>query len=270
MKLILWGHKQIILLGNNQPLYGLQAQGLDGETEPLQSVEEIATQYIQVIQTVQPTGSYFLAGHSFGGKVAFEMATQLRNMGESVAYVGILDIPAPTKSFNQSINHQYDFSNWDDAKWICELAEANEEILANNIVLDYQTLASLSGEQQLNYVKEKLEVHGILSPQTDIRVIRGLLQVYKTLCQINYEPQNICSAPITLFRAKEENSEQQNSSIFSQEPTWGWNQFSDAEVEVQIVPGNHSSMITEPNVKILAEKLQKSLQKARKLGRVFG
>ena len=49
-------------LGNNQPLYGLQPQGLDGETPPLKSIEEIATQYIQAIQTVQPTGPYFLAG----------------------------------------------------------------------------------------------------------------------------------------------------------------------------------------------------------------
>ncbi|WP_143288381.1 thioesterase domain-containing protein, partial [Calothrix rhizosoleniae] len=85
-------------LGNNQPLYGLQAQGLDGEIEPLESIEEIAQNHIKAIQTVQPTGPYFLSGYSFGGHVVFEMANQLQRMGESVAYVGILDTLAPINS----------------------------------------------------------------------------------------------------------------------------------------------------------------------------
>ena len=143
--------------------------------------EEIATQYIQAIQTIQPTGPYFLTGHSFGGKVVFEMANQLQSMGESVAYVGILDTLAPIKT----VNHQHNFSNWDDAKWISQIAEVIEEIAVKNLVLDYQTLASLSAEQQINYFKEQLEMLGILPPQTDIQLVRGLVQVYRTQCQIN-------------------------------------------------------------------------------------
>ncbi|MEO1375162.1 MAG: amino acid adenylation domain-containing protein, partial [Cyanobacteria bacterium J06635_10] len=73
---VLYFHHLARYLGTNQPFYGLQAQGLDGETLPLKSIEEIATQYIQAIQTIQPTGPYFLAGHCFGGQIVFEMATQ--------------------------------------------------------------------------------------------------------------------------------------------------------------------------------------------------
>ena len=93
--------------------------------------------------------------------------------------------------------------------------------------------------------------------------MRGLVQVLRTQSQIKYEPQNTDSAPITLFRAVD--SEQQNSSTLSVEPTWGWNQFSNPEVEIHIVPGNHISMMSEPHVQILAEKLQKSLQKPQTL-----
>ncbi len=253
-------------LGNNQPLYGLQAQGLDGETEPYKSIEEIAQQNIKAIQTVQPTGPYFLTGHSFGSRVVFEMTIQLQRMGESVAYVGILDTPAPIKSGND----EDEFSNWDDAKWLCELAKILEAIMGTNLVLDYQTLVSLTPEQQFKHFKEHLEMIGFFPPQTDIKIARGLVQVHQIQCQIGYEPQNTFSAPITLFCAMEIDLEAQNSSTLYQEPTWGWNKFSNSEVEVHIVPGNHVSMMSEPHVKVLAEKLQQSLQKAQNLQKIHG
>ena len=62
------------LLGRDQPFYGLQSRGVDGETAPYTSVEDIAYHYVQAIQTVQPAGPYLLGGHSFGGHIAFEMA----------------------------------------------------------------------------------------------------------------------------------------------------------------------------------------------------
>ncbi len=257
---VLYFHHLAKYLGSNQPFYGLQTQGLDGQTLPLKSVEEIAAQYVQAIRKVQPIGPYFLAGHSFGGYVVFEIANQLQHIGESVAYLGIIDTFAPIKSFNS----EDDFSNWDNAKWICQIAKVIKELGNKNLVLDYQTLASLSTKQQLNYFKEQIEMVGFLPPQTDIKVIRGFIQVYQTQCQIKYEPQNTYSAPITLFHTKPDR-EQQNLSQLSQETAWGWNQFSDREVEVCIVPGNHISMMAEPHVKVLAEKLQESLKKARKI-----
>ena len=59
-------------------------------------------------------------------------------------------------------------------------------------------------------------------------------------------------------------SEQQNYSHLLQEPTWGWKQFSEPEVEIHTVPGNHISMIGEPHVKVLAEKMQQSLEQVQK------
>ncbi|MEO1374975.1 MAG: amino acid adenylation domain-containing protein, partial [Cyanobacteria bacterium J06635_10] len=257
---VIYSHHLARYLGNNRPFYGLQAQGLDGETQPLQSIEEIAQHYIKAIQTVQPTGPYFLAGHSFGGKVAFEMANQLQRMGESVAYVGILDTSAPIAE----VNLQHDYSNWDNARWICQIAQLFEELVGENLHLSNETLASLTPEQQLNYFKQQLEAIGFLPAQTDIKLVRGLLQVFRTQSQIKYEPQNTYKTPITLFRAESMDSEQETSSPLFQEPTWGWNQFSTGEVEIHTVPGNHISMMSEPNVKVLAQTMQQSLEQAQK------
>ncbi|MHC5772158.1 MAG: thioesterase domain-containing protein, partial [Nostoc sp.] len=118
-----------------------------------------------------------------------------------------------------------------------------------------------SPEEQLNYVKRHLEVVGFLPPQTDIKLVRGLLQVFQTQCQIHYLPQNTYPTSITLFRASEENSLEESFDSVLQDETLGWNQFSNASVEIYTVPGNHISMMAEPNVKVLAQKLQKCIEK---------
>ena len=68
-------------LGVDQPVYGLQARGLDGREQPFTSVTEMATHYVGEIQQVQPRGPYTLAGACTGGLIAYEMAQQLVAQG---------------------------------------------------------------------------------------------------------------------------------------------------------------------------------------------
>ncbi|MCF7697207.1 amino acid adenylation domain-containing protein, partial [Mycetohabitans sp. B2] len=75
----------------NQPLYGLQARGLDGVSSPAFTIEAMAMDYIQQIRRIQPHGPYCLLGWSFGGKVVHSMATQLEQQGERVALLAVLD-----------------------------------------------------------------------------------------------------------------------------------------------------------------------------------
>jgi acetoacetyl-CoA synthetase len=60
------------------PVYALQAQGLDGNWPPLDSVYEMAQLYLDHVRRLQPQGPYCLSGYSFGGLVALEMARLLR------------------------------------------------------------------------------------------------------------------------------------------------------------------------------------------------
>ncbi|MEM1391727.1 MAG: AMP-binding protein, partial [Cyanobacteria bacterium P01_H01_bin.150] len=248
----------------NQPFYGLEPPGLDGVTEPLGSIEEIASHYIKTIKSIQSVGPYYLGGHSFGGTVAFEMAQQLQNQGEEIAYIAILDSDPPTTE----INHEDNILNRDDdARWINELVPMIEELFETNLQISDETLASIPPEKQLNYFKQQLEMVGILPPQSDIKLVRGLLQVYKTQSQIeiDYIPQNTKPTPITLFCAQEADSGEEdcNRLLESQNAALGWNQLSQQEVEIHTVPGNHISILNEPHVKELAQTLQKSLEQTR-------
>jgi hypothetical protein len=78
-------------LGSDQPVYGLQAQGLDGKRQPLTCIEDIAANFVKNIQLIQPQGPYFMAGYCMGGTIAFEMAQQLRKQGQTVGLLALLD-----------------------------------------------------------------------------------------------------------------------------------------------------------------------------------
>jgi thioesterase domain-containing protein/acyl carrier protein len=75
------------LLGVDQPFYGLQARGLDGKETPFTSVPEMARHYIAEIRTVRPHGPYIVLGLCTGGLIAYEMAQQLREQGETATLV---------------------------------------------------------------------------------------------------------------------------------------------------------------------------------------
>ena len=84
-----------MLLGSDQPFYGLQPRGLDGRLAPFETVEVMAEHYLAEVRTVQPHGPYRLVGVCMGGLVAFEMAQRLRAEGEEVAFLALLDVRPP-------------------------------------------------------------------------------------------------------------------------------------------------------------------------------
>ena len=79
------------LLGPSQPVYGLSPRGLNDDSIPHRTVEEMVADYVQEIRTVQPRGPYHLVGFCFGGLLAFEAARQLASAAERVPFLAILD-----------------------------------------------------------------------------------------------------------------------------------------------------------------------------------
>ncbi|MET7800753.1 alpha/beta fold hydrolase, partial [Streptomyces decoyicus] len=75
----------------DRPVYALQAHGLDGVRQPAVTVDAMAAAYVDHIRAVQPQGPFHLLGWSFGGVVAQAMAIQLREAGEEVATLAMVD-----------------------------------------------------------------------------------------------------------------------------------------------------------------------------------
>lgn len=84
-------------LGDDQPLYGLQPPGLDGNSAPLERVEDLAAYFADQIRAFRPDGPRILAGYCAGGTIAFELARQLRRDGTPISFLALFGAPYPSR-----------------------------------------------------------------------------------------------------------------------------------------------------------------------------
>ncbi|MCK5662769.1 MAG: amino acid adenylation domain-containing protein, partial [Thiotrichaceae bacterium] len=250
------------LLGTEQPFYGLQAVGLDGESEPHTCIEEMAAHYIKEIQTVQPHGPYLLGGHSLGAFIALEMSFQLQKQGEVVALLTIFDQPIPQLSSAAKT------TNWDDAQYLMFLADLIESMLGQKLNIAYDILQSLEKEEQFRYFYERLKKIKAVSQNGNIKEFYGLVKVLQMGFQTgqSYKPEMTLKIPrIALLRTTDTIVERDKKDFFlvdQNEPCWGWDQFSVKTVAIHLVPGDHITMMTPPHVQTLTEKLNICFEQA--------
>jgi thioesterase domain-containing protein/acyl carrier protein len=213
-------------LGAEQPMYGLQAQGVDGNHPAFTRVEEMAVHYLQEIRTVQPRGPYYLGGLSFGGWVAYEMAQQLRAQREEVSFLGLFDTYT---------------SNWSKRQLILKLLRLPPR---QSFALVYKRAARYRKEAKIN-------IEALFLP-------RHLKQVRKALHDASdaYVPKPYLGK-ITFFRASEK------SVRDSDDPRSGWSKLAGGEVDIYEVPGGHNTILAEPCVSVFAQSLTDGLEKAQ-------
>lgn len=256
-------------LGNEQPFYGLRSLGLDEDIQPYTQMADIAAHHIQSIQEIQPNGPYFLGGHSFGGKVAFEIANQLHHQGQEVSLLAIMDIQVAVAE------QEKDAIDWDDSKYTRGLASMFERSFGQSIELrsgsdgvfkgsqGRSSLESLSTDEQLDILLLALKKIGQVFSETELK---RLLRVYQANMQAmtQYVHQEVYPKQITLLRASEVHPEDDflpDEATTQKDQTWGWSQLSGQPIDFQMVPGNHFTMMMEPHVKTLAQQLKLCLVK---------
>ncbi|MCC5466705.1 SDR family NAD(P)-dependent oxidoreductase [Pelosinus sp. Bkl1] len=76
---------------SQRPFYGIQAQGWVNNQSFLHGIQQIASYYAHIVQTVQPEGPYDLGGYSLGGCLAYEVTRQLQELGQVVDTITIVD-----------------------------------------------------------------------------------------------------------------------------------------------------------------------------------
>ena len=234
-------------LGPDQPCYGLQARGVEEGQEPHTRIEDMAACYIEAIQSVQSEGPYLLGGWSMGGEIAFEMAQQLHARGQSVALLALLDARIPTNAGN--------------------VADEDFEAMLMADVVRYfglsqdfgDSLALLPREELLARVLEQGKIAGLIPADIEASQAHRLIELCKSdfRASRNYVLHRY-PGRVTLFRASEDLSGNRLDS------TLGWSDWADGGVDVQIVPGNHATMVYKPNVETLAAKMAASIDQAQR------
>ncbi|HEY4592137.1 MAG TPA: thioesterase domain-containing protein, partial [Thermoanaerobaculia bacterium] len=244
-------------LGTDQPLYGLQARPPQAQ-QPRVTIEEMAAEYVDAVRSLQPAGPYLLAGYSFGGVVAFEMARQLTSAGEEVALLAILD---------QAVSPADEDAEVDTAAVIAEMLRHQA---GSTLGLDADALRGLPLEEQLARGLEILGGPEALGAGFDIPLLRDLALGWSARATA-VERYRVSTYPgrITLLRASDVDAAAlrelapERRRIF-EDPTLGWGTVAKGGVEVHTVPGSHQTIIEAPNVEILAEALGACIARAER------
>jgi len=227
-------------LGADQPVYALQAQGLDGRSEPLTRVEQMATHYIKEMRRLQPDGPYRLLGASFGGLVVFEMAQQLAAQGQSVELLAMLNTNCPVYTPLQKLR--------------CHVGHFHERGLRAYASSVLGALAARIWHRPRNDQTGVLdqELTNILETREDkddplIKTVFGILQASEA-----YVPKGIYPGKIIFFWAQEAERNFEDNRT-------GWRRLAAGGFELHEIPGDHGTMREEPNIAVLVEKLRPSL-----------
>jgi malonyl CoA-acyl carrier protein transacylase/acyl carrier protein len=245
----------VLHLDAERPVYGMQSAGLDGTKGFDPDFKKVAGNYIKEIKTVQPEGPYLMGGYCLGGVIALEMAQQLIAMGDTVIFLGMIEIyniqtlnwplPLYLRLYNSSLNVWYHLLN----------------------------MISSRNEAKLDFFKEKVQTeYRRLRVWLRMRLAR-LLSLTGIRTQAIYHHQRVDKAydkaleayfpvkypgVITVFGAKK------LPAGFTDPDTYGFGGIAEKGVDIHILPVYPRGTLVEPYVKILAEKLDMAMAGAEK------
>ncbi|MFC2023657.1 AMP-binding protein [Chloroflexota bacterium] len=237
-----------------RPVYGLATDHLDFAKAQSASFEGLAATYANEIVTFRPSGPYLLAGYSYGGIVAFEIARQLVTQGHRVAMLGIIDCPAPGAYYSSF-----------------PLRPAVVAPFLNNLPRWLRAFLRLGPKRMLDTMKGKGRAvqerirarldHGAPTStwiaqldlsQADEAKIAFMHQQSRLLA--DYVPGEY-PGPVTLFRAR-------TQPLFcSFSPHMGWEPLVRDGLEIKDIPGTHHDLLSS-HAHGLAERLQKTLDRS--------
>lgn len=237
------------LIGKDRRFYGLQARGLYGGEPPHESFEEMAEAYLAELRTVQPKGPYFLGGFSGGGVTAYEMSQILMREGEEVALLVMLDTPLPLPLPTLSLRDRALIQKQ-------QLQTKGAGYLAEWALKRYRW--------EVGKLRRRFEEPPPEQPSTAFHD-EAIEQAFRRALG-RYRLSNF-AGHLTLFRPRLEVAyDLGNGRLLDHDREYvyednGWTPYVQS-IEVFEVPGDHDSMVLEPNVRVLARQLREVIEEA--------
>ena len=236
-------------LGEDQPVYGLQADGVDGGPIGDTRFETVARRYLQEIRKVQPKGPYMFGGYCLGGTIALEMAQQLREVGEEVSIIAMFE------------NYNLEVLGWPMPLHI-RLSNA-----ALNVLYHLLNVVDAPRGSRLPFIREKARVEWArvrLSARHALRKVAGLFGMSKNeahhmkvgaaydaaLAQYHVRPYG---GAFQLFLPR-------RRFLRFQDPLGGWKSIAPGRVELISLESNPRGSMVEPHVRELAAALRKRIE----------
>ncbi|WP_420127865.1 non-ribosomal peptide synthase/polyketide synthase [Longimicrobium sp.] len=232
------------------PVYALPAPG--PSEPPLRTVEAMATRLVRMIREVQPSGPYRLAGWSFGGVLAYEVAAQLIGRDEVVEFVGMFDSVCPAGSTATASSPAAPRDARMEHALILQVLRTADTMVDGG---DEEKIAA-AGDGDLETFILKCREDGLLPPHVtaaQARAVRDRIRGHDAALG-EYSPQPI---PVLIHQFSAADNR-------LSDPTRGWGAFHpQGWLRTTPVPGTHLSMMRPPNTATLGEALSRAVEGAR-------
>jgi amino acid adenylation domain-containing protein len=234
----------------DRAVYGLELQGLDGKEPPHETIQEMASHFINLIRSVQPQGPYYLAGYSLGGRVAFEMAIQLKEQGQQISMLAMIAATAPGYPRTSSYRigryawRMVDFlrlSNKDKLSYLkFKVQDTREKVRQRRA----RRASAVSGEGPESRLQANIEM-----------VKKSAFKAWRA-----YKPKAKYCGDILLIRDTNIDSPLYRNIIG---PQAGWERWVTGAIEVHEVPSGHLDILKEPYVSVLAKQVSEYIRKTQ-------
>ncbi|HEX4215168.1 MAG TPA: amino acid adenylation domain-containing protein [Candidatus Dormibacteraeota bacterium] len=211
-------------LDPERPVTALLPPTPEGRFDRESSIEELAQSLLRVVRAAQPAGPYHLAGYSLGGYLAYEMAARLRAAGEDVRFCGLIDVMTPAAA----VAHSDPAMSLGTRLWRLALTRPTRWP-----GMFQGGLRRVTGREPPVDGDSTFDADGALALVTA------------------YEPPH-SDTPLTVFGSRWQQRWVRDRSL-------GWGAVHHGSLRTFTIPGDHSTMLLEPNVTVLAVRMAEEL-----------
>ncbi len=213
----------------DRPVYAIRPYGKEGFPILHTRLTDIITHYLEQIRSVQPEGPYCLGGLCLGGNLAFMLGQALQNQGQTVNLVALIDAPAPGVAIR---------------------AEQKES-------------TKIDGSHKLllyKFVRDcELPIPSVLHDTISVRMMFRFIG-YRYINQCKKFGKQRFRGRLILFRANDGSGEETPVRQKTLAPFFGWEDWATEGVGAYDIPGTHSSILQEPHVQILANRIEQCIE----------
>ncbi|MEO6952254.1 MAG: amino acid adenylation domain-containing protein [Polyangia bacterium] len=242
-------------LGNDQAVYGIEQQGLDGTSLPIAGIVEQARLYIEAIRAVQPDGPYLIGGWSYGGTVAYEMAQQLEAQGVDVALLAVLDARSSSASTRKKAVEA--LRNYDPAVLAFWFTVIMNRIAGIETPLGLADFDGLDEAGRLARIAQSLAGASDAPEVEQIRIAFTLFQ--NNLRALNDYEIGSYRGVMTLFRAIVPVERLPDRPT---PPPWGWDALCE-HIDLHDIESTHFLLLHPDHLARLAAPLREALERAQ-------
>ncbi|MED3121410.1 thioesterase domain-containing protein, partial [Bacillus thuringiensis] len=211
------------LLKSRCSFYGLQNPLIEKKEIDELTLPEVIQLYMEEIKRVQPEGPYRLGGWSLGGAIAYEIATVLKNQGEEVELLVLMDTKVPSKQDHKTSEDM--------------LSYIYEHFIPRDLT---EQEGDLVHKQDM--LVEQLIMEGVLTPDADLINLKQVINAHRKCLNIMAEHDLIPYSGEVLYFSAEEGKE-----LFTD-----WGPLLKGRVNRYSVPGSHEEIVDSPAVEKIA------------------